>query len=73
MGPVRLSPAKGVGLLAAGHWGFLDQAVPVGDDHQLDAVASAEFGEDACNVGFAGRLGNEELAGDLAVVSALSY
>jgi len=43
----------------------------VGDDDGLDAVAEAELAEDACNVGFDGRLGQVEVGRKFGVVEAL--
>ena len=44
-----------------------DETDLVGEDHDLHAVAQAELGEDAADVGLDGRLGEHELRGDLGV------
>ena len=49
----------------------LDQAVVVGEDHRVHAVAQLQFGQHPADVGLHGRLGQEELRADLAVREAL--
>src|SRR4029077_1164016 len=50
---------------ASAAWG--DQARFVGEDHGLDAVAKAQFREDAGDVGLHRRLAEEEVGRDLGV------
>jgi hypothetical protein len=44
-----------------------DDAVLVGEDDGLDAVAEVELRQDAADVALDGRLGHDEPLGDLAV------
>jgi hypothetical protein len=48
----------------------LDDAAFVGEDHGLDAVAQSEFHEDAADVAFDGRVGDDQALGDLVVGEA---
>jgi hypothetical protein len=48
-----------------------DQSVPVGVDDRLDAVAQAEFGEDARDEGLDGLGADDQGGGDLAVGPAV--
>ena len=49
-----------------------DEAAFVRDDHGLRAVADAELGEDAVDMGLHGRLPEVELRGDLRVRAAVT-
>jgi hypothetical protein len=44
-----------------------DDAGLVGEDNDLEAVPQVEFGQNAGDVGFDGRLADDEVPGDLLV------
>jgi hypothetical protein len=44
-----------------------DQSGLIGKDDRLDAVAQAQLGQDAADMGLHGRLGDEQAPGDLRV------
>ena len=48
----------------------MDESCFVGEDDGLGAVVEVELAEDACDVGFGGRVADEEFAGDVVVGSS---
>src|SRR5262252_11035247 len=67
---VKARPVAAVSYAWAGRSAWLDEAGFVGRDDELRAVAGAELGQQAANVGLGGSHGDVQGLGDLVVGQA---